>query len=553
MKRSKINRALDHLDDELIAGAAKESSRTPVWKRIAALAAAFVLLLGSAVLIANFISLYDPGMIIALDVNPSIEIKVNKKEQVLEANALNEDAKTVLGDMNFKKLDLEVAINAIIGSMLSHGYLSADQNSILISVSSKDAQKAELIKASISSKVSAILGEKNIEASVITQDYTTKEETHEGVSAAVSALIEKIISTGLTNSNGVPYTYDELAGLRVNELKLILESKDVTPEGVSSSGQANEGKYIGKQAALALALTKAGLTEESVREISVELDFDSKTKVMLYEIEFETAENEYEYEINAVSGEILKEEKESSDDHISADPVAPEALISKADALALALADSSLSADAVRDVDCDLHNKNFYTVEFETADTEYEYKIDAVSGSIINKKTEPQKKEEQGDVTTPATVISKEAALSSALADASLTENAISELEIEFENENGKPEYDIEFRSGLKEYEYKIDALTGDILKKKIHTHEDDRDDDDDVPPPTSTVTRESAIAAALADAGLAESSVRELECEFDRDDGSQVWEVKFESGKKEYSYKIDALTGKILEREIDD
>ena len=62
--------------------------------------------------------------VIGLDVNPSIEISVNRKDKILETEALNEDAVTVLADMDLEGVDLNIGVNAIIGSMVRCGYLS---------------------------------------------------------------------------------------------------------------------------------------------------------------------------------------------------------------------------------------------------------------------------------------------------------------------------------------------------------------------------------------------------------------------------------------------
>ena len=63
------------------------------------------------------------------------------------------------------------------------------------------------------------------------------------------------------------------------------------------------------------------------------------------------------------------------------------------------------------------------------------------------------------------------------------------------------------------------------------------------------------AKAAALADAGLAEGDVTELEAELDLDDAVVHYDVDFKSGGMEYNYDIDAVTGEILngESEVDD
>ncbi len=470
MKRSKINRALDHLDDDLISGAAYKGVKKPAWQRFAAIAAALALILTGSVLIANFISMGSASAVVALDVNPSLEIAVNKNDKVISVTPFNDDARRVLGDMKLRGVDLDVAVNAVIGAMLAEGYLSVDQNSILISVDAEDAQKGAALQSLISDKIASILGGKNIEASMITQTYNKEETKENAVSAAVAALVGRIIDAGLTNSNGLPYTYEELCALKVNELKLILESKEVKLEGVGSQGNASDGKYIGKSAALEIAANKAGADTAGIRDAEVELDFDRRTGAMIYEIEFTLGGSEYEFEIDAASGVIIKEDIES-EICIDTPPQPVETIISKTEALSAALADAGLRSQDVRDVDCDLHNKNHYTVEFETSDTEYEYKIDAVSGGILHKKTEPKEKSE-----------------------------------------------------GTRE------------------------PGNDTVTPPTESFTRDSAIAAALADAGLTESQVRDLECEFD--DG--FWEVDFETKTKEYEYKFTA-SGKLAEREIEE
>ncbi len=70
-----------------------------------------------------------------------------------------------------------------------------------------------------------------------------------------------------------------------------------------------------------------------------------------------------------------------------------------------------------------------------------------------------------------------------------------------------------------------------------------------------SQITRSEAINIALKHAGLKKADVRGLEAELDRERSTVVWEVDFEKGRYDYSYDINAKTGKIIksEREIDD
>ena len=60
-------------------------------------------------------------------------------------------------------------------------------------------------------------------------------------------------------------------------------------------------------------------------------------------------------------------------------------------------------------------------------------------------------------------------------------------------------------------------------------------------------LTRDEAISLALADAQLTEEDVYDLDAELDRERGTPVWEVDFDTRELEYSYDIHAETGEIL------
>ncbi len=332
MKRSKIAMAMDYLDDDLLEGAMADSPakerekegapatrkaprRAGLWQRVAAIAAA-VVLLGTGGLTALRLAGGNKGdAIVALDVNPSIELTIDKKEQVVAVHAYNAEGKEVVGDLNLKKRDLEVAIDALIGSMLQKGYLSTEQNSVLISVDAESEGKTTRLREQVSFAVSTKLGAGSVQASVITQSFhkadNEKQAEEEGISAGKVTLIKKIVAAGLTDGRGRAYTYARLASLKVNELKLILDSKACNVEGIYAYGEASDGKFIGKAQALTVALERAGVQKENAKKLEIELDFDEDG--MVYEIEFESGNKEYEYEIDGLTGAIVDEEIEEKD------------------------------------------------------------------------------------------------------------------------------------------------------------------------------------------------------------------------------------------------
>lgn len=162
--------------------------------------------------------------------------------------------------------------------------------------------------------------------------------------------------------------------------------------------------------------------------------------------------------------------------------------------------------------------------------------------------------------------IGSQSALDIALEDAGVRSAQASNAKSVFERAGDGYVYDVEFDCGMSEYDYIIDAKSGEILVRDI-------DSDDGTPTTTISQTKtptvatatdaESAAAAeritldrakqiAVADAQLDIRNVQFTKAELDRENGVQVYEIEFIKDRTEYEYSIDARTGKILEHSID-
>ena len=60
--------------------------------------------------------------------------------------------------------------------------------------------------------------------------------------------------------------------------------------------------------------------------------------------------------------------------------------------------------------------------------------------------------------------IGKDIALQTALDHAGLTADQVRDIDIEFERGIGSSWYEVDFESGIVEYDYRVDAFTGEIL-----------------------------------------------------------------------------------------
>ena len=149
----------------------KPSRRVRMYRRMrtvamAAAACLCVAVLGGGV---SFYQNHRVDSVIGIDVNPSIELSVNRNEKVLQANPLNEDAETILDDMNLKNVDLDIAVNALIGSMVRNGYLDELDNAILVTVSNENEKKASSLRQDVVGDVESSLQEHAVQAVVYDQ------------------------------------------------------------------------------------------------------------------------------------------------------------------------------------------------------------------------------------------------------------------------------------------------------------------------------------------------------------------------------------------------
>ena len=117
----------------------------------------------------------------------------------------------------------------------------------------------------------------------------------------------------------------------------------------------------------------------------------------------------------------------------------------------------------------------YYEVEFMVGKTEYDYEIDLYSGTVLKCDTEyrnvqtPVKNTVNTSVSTAD--IGQEAAKQAALNHAGVSEAQVSKMKIKQDYDDGRLEYEVEFKCNMIKYDYTIDAATGNIL-------EYERDDD---------------------------------------------------------------------------
>ena len=509
-----------------------------------------------------------------MDVNPSVEYTIAKSGSVKNVRCLNSDAETALSDVALGKQSVETALTRTVAAYEACGYMENGEATVLISFDSRLDANAEL-KASLSAEIRNALEQTDAVGTLVFHSELTEN-------AEAAKIAEEFhVSLGradwiLTAANKTGLPTDEVARMSLDELLKFQEASGIAPVSVS--------KFISLEEAKKIALKDAKLDELVQKIVFTREELSRNQGKPCYLLEFYTGTNQYHYQIDAKTGSIIYAGR----------------FITLADAKKIALDDAGCK-DKVSFTEETLVSGGiktpYYRLVFADAKTQWTYRIDAVLGNVLEK----QQKE---IVTTD--FISLEEAKKIALEDAGLDEatQKIVFTREELSRNQGKPCYLLEFYTGTNQYFYQIDAKSGSIIYagKFITLSEAKKIALDDVGckdkvsfteetlvsggiktpyyrlvfadaktqwtyridavlgtvlekqqkeiATTDFISLDEAKKIALKDAGLDEATQKIVFTreELSRNQGKPCYILEFYTAKKQYSYKVDAKDGSILE-----
>ena len=575
MKTEVLLRSIGKINDELIADAESEANtkRKPGWAKLGIMAACLALVLCTGIATHAIRSNATAGTF-TMDVNPSMEYTIAKSGAVKSIRSLNSDAEAALSGIVPGRQSVEAALTRTVAAYEACGYMKNGEATVLISFDSRLDANAEL-KASLSAEIQQTLEQTDAVGTLIFHSELTEN-------AEAAKIAEEFhVSLGradciLTAANKTGLPTDEVARMSLDELLKFQEVSGISSVSVS--------KFISLEEAKKIALKDAKLDELTQKIVFTREELNRNQGKPCYLLEFYTGTNQYFYQIDAKSGSIIYAGK----------------FITLSEAKKIALEDAGCK-DKVSFTEETLVSGGiktpYYRLVFADAKTQWTYRIDAVLGIVLEK----QQKE---IVTTD--FISLEEAKQIALEDAGLDEatQKIVFTREELSRNQGKPCYILEFYTAKKQYSYKVDAKNGSIIEayhfilladaKKIAL--DDAGVSEKV-----TFTEETLVAGgiktpyyrlvfadaktqwtyridavlgtvlekqqkeivttdfisldeakkiALKDAGLDEATQKIVFTreELSHNQGKPCYILEFYTAKKQYSYKVDAKDGSIIE-----
>ena len=212
-------------------------SRSTAIFGLAGVMAVFILVFGLFIGWTQFFQVYG---VINLDVNPSIELDVNRLHKVLAATPINADGEAILDGMNLRYVEMETAIDAILGSMIRQGFLASADSAILVTVIMDEETQAREMENTIAIRVSEFFTDDQSPA-VYSQSLRRDQE--------LKSLAESYqLSPGVTNLiqsimlEYPQYSLDELMEMPISQLLQLMDAEEEEIEDKENSDGLSSAK-----------------------------------------------------------------------------------------------------------------------------------------------------------------------------------------------------------------------------------------------------------------------------------------------------------------------
>lgn len=297
MKTEVLLRSIGKINDELIADAESEANtkRKPGWARLGTMAACLALVLCTGIATHAIRSNATAGTF-TMDVNPSVEYTIAKSGAVKSIRSLNSDAEAALSGIVPGRQSVEAALTRTVAAYEACGYMKNGEATVLISFDSRLDANAEL-KASLSAEIQQTLEQTDAVGTLVFHSELTEnaeaakiaEEFHVSLGRADWIL-------AAADKTGLPT--DEVARMSLDELLKFQEVSGISSVSVS--------KFISLEDAKKIALKDAKLDELTQKIVFTREELSRNSGKPCYILEFYTAKKQYSYKVDAKNGSIME-------------------------------------------------------------------------------------------------------------------------------------------------------------------------------------------------------------------------------------------------------
>lgn len=339
-------------------------------------AAACVLFAVGVVGVPYYGNNYVPDSHVDIDVNPGVEIVTNKKNKVLEVQPTNQDGASVIDGMNLKNTELKVAVNALIGSMVQKGYIQNDNTGILVTVRNDNEDKANKVKAEVLNDINTALSTNSVQATVINQTVKSTVDAKKFAAEINISIGKAVFVLNLAAKDG-SLDAKELAKMKVSEIASLVVQKGIDIRDIVDYDSDDS---IWENIADAI---------EDIDEDEREKGIATSAAVENTTVSATTAAQPAPAATTAAQTEVATQPAAPTQPQPAAPTQAAASGISADRAKQIALSHAGVSGASFTKVELDTDDGvRVYEIEFKVGNVEYDYDIDATSGTILSSSSE---------------------------------------------------------------------------------------------------------------------------------------------------------------------
>lgn len=267
--------ALPENDGTVIDFAQEAKKRRSPLKAVLSAAAALLLIVGAAGVYAN---LSADRYIVAVDVNPAVELRVNGFDRISAVTLKNDDAKALIDESDLKGKSVSDAVDVLTEKLCGDGYLTENSNGVLVSVQGGN----EALCTKIVGSVEKATERAGFNYAVL---YQSLDDDADGKAELIAKLDGRFDDLSI----------EELSKLSVQELIFLAES---LPDKTELYGKLN-GYLSAEDAKHDAGVDSASATQSIIRY----------AEQLAYEIVYTENGTTHKYVVSASTGKVLAHEK----------------------------------------------------------------------------------------------------------------------------------------------------------------------------------------------------------------------------------------------------
>ena len=353
----------------------ERKSTSPGLKTVMQLAAACVAL----VLLVGGIFYYRGNLmvdsLVDLDVNPGIELLTNQKNRVLEAYATNGDGDKVLSGMDLQNVDLQVALNAIVGSMVQQGYMTKDTKGVLVTVQNKDQKKADNLRKLVVKEMEIALSTEDMNAAVFHQVISSQNNNASAFARKNNISLGKAVFVLNLANKASSLNAKELAKMKISEIAKLVADKNIDIRDII---EYDSDDSLWENIADAIEDINEG--DDDYIVATTQQGTSQAVQVQPTETQAAVAQTQAQTQAQAQT-QTQAQTQPQTQAQTKAQPQQG-GRISADKAKAIAFGHAGVSAGQVRDLSVEYDDDGVYEIDFKVGNMEYDYEIGAVDGSI---------------------------------------------------------------------------------------------------------------------------------------------------------------------------